>query len=232
MALPKLSTPLYKITLPVSKIEITFRPFLVKEEKIMLVGKEAGPKQQVLAMKQVLEAVVQEPAELVVGDLSMTDVEYLFLQLRARSVQNIVELKYRDKEDKKVYDFEIDLDDVQPTIDPDHNNTIMLNDTLGMELRDPTLNMMEHLDVENMEDSKNVFKLISKCTVKVWDENEVYDDFTEAEMEEFLGGMDATTFTKLKVFFDTAPKLRHELNYKNSEGNDRVIKLEGLSDFF
>jgi|TARA_B110000858_G_scaffold198312_1_gene263914 hypothetical protein len=232
MALPKLSTPLYKITLPVSKIEITFRPFLVKEEKIMLVGKEAGPKQQVLAMKQVLEAVVQEPAELVVGDLSMTDVEYLFLQLRARSVQNIVELKYRDKEDKKVYDFEIDLDDVHPTIDPDHVNTIMLNDTLGMELRDPTLNMMEHLDVENMEDSKNVFKLISKCTVKVWDENEVYDDFTEAEMEEFLGGMDATTFTKLKVFFDTAPKLRHELNYKNSEGNDRVIKLEGLSDFF
>tara|TARA_R110002153_G_scaffold33259_4_gene100430 strand:- start:955 stop:1653 length:699 start_codon:yes stop_codon:yes gene_type:complete len=232
MALPKLSTPLYKITLPVSKIEITFRPFLVKEEKIMLVGKEAGPKQQVLAMKQVLEAVVQEPAELVVGDLSMTDVEYLFLQLRARSVQNIVELKYRDKEDKKVYDFEIDLDDVHPTINPDHVNTIMLNDTLGMELRDPTLNMMEHLDVENMEDSKNVFKLISKCTVKVWDENEVYDDFTEAEMEEFLGGMDATTFTKLKVFFDTAPKLRHELNYKNSEGNDRVIKLEGLSDFF
>ncbi|MDA9002826.1 gp26 family baseplate hub assembly chaperone [bacterium] len=232
MALPKLSTPLYKVTLPVSKIELTFRPFLVKEEKIMLVGKEAGPKQQVLAMKQVLEAVVQEPAELVVGDLSMTDVEYLFLQLRARSVQNIVELKYRDKEDKKVYDFEIDLDDVQPTINPDHANTIMLNDTLGMELKDPTLNMMEDIDVENMEDSKNVFKLISKCTVKVWDENEVYDDFTDAEMEEFLGGMDATTFTKLKVFFDTAPKLKHELNYKNSEGNDRVIKLEGLSDFF
>jgi len=232
MALPKLSTPLYKVTLPVSKIELTFRPFLVKEEKIMLIGKEAGPKQQVLAMKQVLEAVVQEPAELVVGDLSMTDVEYLFLQLRARSVQNIVELKYRDKEDKKVYDFEIDLDDVQPTINPDHVNTIMLNDTLGMELRDPTLNMMDDIDVENMEDSKNVFKLISRCTVKVWDENEVYDDFTDAEMEEFLGGMDATTFTKLKVFFDTAPKLKHELNYKNSEGNDRVIKLEGLSDFF
>jgi hypothetical protein len=232
MALPKLSTPLYSITLPVSKTEITFRPFLVKEEKIMLVGKEAGPKQQVIAMRQVLEAVVKEPADMDVGELAMTDVEYLFLQLRARSVQNIVELKYRDKEDKKVYDFELDLDDIQPTFNPDHETTIMLTDTLGMELKSPTLNMMKDIDVENMEDSANVFKLISRCTVKVWDEEQVYDDFTDAEMETFLGEMDATTFVKLKDFFDTAPKLKHEINYKNSEGNDRSIKLEGLSDFF
>lgn len=232
MALPKLKTPVYKITLPVCNVQVTFRPFLVKEEKIMLIGKEAGPKQQVLAMKQVLDAVIQEPQELDVGDLGMTDVEYLFLQLRARSVQNIVELKYRDKEDKKVYDFEIDLDDVKPTINPDHKYTVDLTDTMGMELRDPTLNMMEDIDVDDMENSANIFKLIAKCSVKVWDEDEVYDDFTEDEMVDFLGEMDATTFSKLKDFFDTAPKLKHELNYKNSEGNDRSIKLEGLSDFF
>ena len=90
MALPKLNTPLYSVTLPVSKTDVTFRPFLVKEEKIMLIGKEAGPQQQVIAMKQVLEAVVKEPQDMDVGELAMTDVEYLFLQLRARSVQNIV----------------------------------------------------------------------------------------------------------------------------------------------
>ena len=232
MALPKLNTPLYSVTLPVSKTDVTFRPFLVKEEKIMLIGKEAGPQQQVIAMKQVLEAVVKEPQDMDVGELAMTDVEYLFLQLRARSVQNIVELKYRDKEDKKVYDFELDLDDIEPTFDPNHESNIMLTDTMGLELRAPTLNMMKDIDVDNMEDSGNVFKLISKCTVKVWDEEQVYDDFTEAEMLDFLGEMDASTFVKLKDFFDTAPKLRHEINYKNSEGNDRTIKLEGLSDFF
>ena len=160
------------------------------------------------------------------------EIEYLFVQLRARSVQNIVELKYRDKEDKKVYDFELDLDDIQPTFNPNHESSIQLTDALGMEMRDPTLNIMEALDIEDMEDSKNVFKLIAACTVKVWDADEVYDDFTDAEMEEFLGQMDANTFAKLKDFFETAPKLTHEFNYVNAEGNERTIKLEGLADFF
>ena len=232
MALPKLDTPLYQVTLPVSKLDVTFRPFLVKEEKIMLVGKEAGPKQQVIAMQQVLESTIQKPKDLDVGDLSMPDIEYLFLKLRARSVQNIVELKYRDKEDKQVYDFEVDLDTIEPSFNPEHEHQIQLSDDLGMELRDPTLNMMTKIDIEDLEDASNVFKLISACTVKVWDKDEVYDEFTDEEMEEFLGQMDAATFTKLKTFFETAPKLKHELNYVNKEGNDRVIKLEGLSDFF
>lgn len=232
MALPKIDTPLYEITLPVSKKKISFRPFLVKEEKVMLVGKEAGPKQQLIAMKQVLDATIVKPKDLDVGELSMPDIEYLFIKQRARSVQNIVELKYRDKEDKKVYDFELDLDEIEPTFDPSHSNTIELTDTLGMELQEPTLNIMEKLDITDLEDASTVFKLISACTTKVWDEDEVYDDFTDEEMEEFLGQMDAQTFSKLKTFFDTAPKIRHELSYVNSEGNDRVIKLEGLSDFF
>ena len=232
MALPKIDTPLYEITLPVSKKKISFRPFLVKEEKVMLVGKEAGPKQQLIAMKQVLDATIVKPKDLDVGELSMPDIEYLFIKQRARSVQNIVELKYRDKEDKKVYDFELDLDEIEPTFDPSHSNTIELTDKLGMELQEPTLNIMEKLDITDLEDASTVFKLISACTTKVWDEDEVYDDFTDEEMEEFLGQMDAQTFSKLKTFFDTAPKIRHELSYVNSEGNDRVIKLEGLSDFF
>lgn len=232
MALPKIDTPLYEITLPVSKKKISFRPFLVKEEKVMLVGKEAGPKQQLIAMKQVLDATIVKPKDLDVGELSMPDIEYLFIKQRARSVQNIVELKYRDKEDKKVYDFELDLDEIEPTFDPSHSNKIELTDTLGMELQEPTLNIMEKLDITDLEDASTVFKLISACTTKVWDEDEVYDDFTDEEMEEFLGQMDAQTFSKLKTFFDTAPKIRHELSYVNSEGNDRVIKLEGLSDFF
>lgn len=84
----------------------------------------------------------------------------------------------------------------------------------------------------NMEDSENAYKVIAACTVQVWDENEVYDDFTESELIDFLQGMDIKMFSKMKDFFDTAPKMTHELNYVNKEGNDRTIKLEGISDFF
>jgi hypothetical protein len=156
----------------------------------------------------------------------------MFVQLRARSVQNIVELKYRDKEDNTVYDFEVDLDDITPSIPEDRLSKIDLTDDVGIELSDPTLDTISNLDMDNMEDSDNAYKIIAACTVKVWDENEVYDDFTEAELVEFLQGMDIKMFTKMKEFFETSPKMTHELKYVNKEGNDRTIKLEGISDFF
>mgnify|MGYP003647653602 CR=1 FL=1 len=169
MALPKLDTPLFKITLPVSQNKITFRPFLVKEEKILMMAKEGGSESMLLGLKQILEAVIMSPKPFDVGTLSMPDIEFLFVQIRARSVQNIVELKYRDKEDGRVYDFEFDLDDLEITFNPDHSNLIELDGKISIELKD---------------------------------------------------------------FFDTGPKLVHELKYVNKEGNDRVIKLEGISDFF
>ena len=110
MALPKIQQPLFELKLPICGKRIKFRPFLVKEEKILLVGKESDSKQQMLALKQLLKAVVQEPKNFNPTDLILADMEYLFINLRARSVQNIVELKYRDKEDGKVYDFSVNLD--------------------------------------------------------------------------------------------------------------------------
>jgi hypothetical protein len=234
MALPKLDTPLFKITLPVSQNKITFRPFLVKEEKILMMAKEGGSESMLLGLKQILEAVIVDPKPFSVGTLSMPDIEFLFVQLRARSVQNIVELKYRDKEDGKVYDFEFDLDDIEMTFNPRHTNVIELDGKISIELKEPTLDMMEKLNVAEGElnDPENVYKLLYACTDKVFDDEEVFDDFTEEEFDTFIKSMDINMFSKMKDFFDTGPKLIHELKYVNKEGNDRVIKLEGISDFF
>ena len=105
MALPKLDTPLYNVTLPVSQKKISFRAFKVKEEKVLLTGKEGSAEDQLAAMRQLLINCVEKPVKFNPGELSMPDVEYLFIQLRARSVQNVVELKYRDKEDNKAVSY-------------------------------------------------------------------------------------------------------------------------------
>lgn len=232
MALPKLDTPLYNVTLPVSQKKISFRAFKVKEEKVLLTGKEGSAADQMQAMKQILINCVEKPVDFDPGKLTMPDVEYLFVQLRARSVQNIVELKYRDKEDNQVYDFELDLDTIAPTIDEERTNKIELNDSIGIELIDPTLDMLSKLDMDDLEGSDTAYSIIAACTKQVWDKDEVYDDFTNDELIEFLQSMDIKMFSKMKDFFDSTPKLTHELTYVNKEGNDRSIKLEGISDFF
>ncbi len=236
MALPKLDTPTFDYTLPVSQIPVTFRPFLVKEEKLLLVGKEANVAQQVNAMKQVLSNVIISPVNLELEKLPSVDLEMLFVQLRAKSVQNVVELQYRDKEDNEVYKFNIDLEELEPTIDPNHSNEIALDKDLTIELRDPDIGVMTQAGMNVGEgddiDNEEIFKLIAGCIVKVYDKENVYDDFTKKEAIDFVKSFDIKRFEKLREFFDTLPKLTYELNYVNKNKNKRKIVLTGVSDFF
>lgn len=235
MALPKLDTPTFDYTLPVSQIPVTFRPFLVKEEKLLLVGKEASVGQQVSAMKQVLNNVILSPDNLDMERLPSVDLEMLFIQLRAKSVQNVVELQYRDKEDNEVYKFNIDLEELEPTINPDHQNEIQLDNDITIELRDPDIGVMTQAGMTVSEgelDNEEVFKLIAGCIVKVYDKDNVYDDFTKKEAIDFVKSFDIKRFEKLREFFDTLPKLTYELNYVNKNKNKRKIVLNGVSDFF
>jgi|TARA_R100000951_G_scaffold18426_1_gene14772 hypothetical protein len=232
MALPKIQQPLFELKLPICGKRIKFRPFLVKEEKILLVGKEADSKQQMLALKQLLKAVVQEPKNFNPTDLILADMEYLFINLRARSVQNIVELKYRDKEDGKVYDFSVNLDELEPEIDPNHKNTIDLDGNIGIKLREPTIGLLEELDIGQADLNDNVYELLAGCIEQVYDSEQVYDEFTKEEAIEFITSLDINMFTKIKDFFDTLPKLTHTFEYVNSSGNNRKIVLQGLQDFF
>ena len=235
MALPKLDTPTFDYTLPVSQIPVTFRPFLVKEEKLLLVGKEASVGQQVSAMKQVLNNVILSPDNLDMERLPSVDLEMLFIQLRAKSVQNVVELQYRDKEDNEVYKFNIDLEELEPTINPDHQNEIQLDNDITIELRDPDIGVMTQAGMTVSEgelDNEEIFKLIAGCIVKVYDKDNVYDDFTKKEAIDFVKSFDIKRFEKLREFFDTLPKLTYELNYVNKNKNKRKIVLNGVSDFF
>jgi len=232
MALPKIQQPLFELKLPICGKRIKFRPFLVKEEKILLVGKESDSKQQMLALKQLLKAVVQEPKNFNPTDLILADMEYLFINLRARSVQNIVELKYRDKEDGKVYDFSVNLDELEPEIDPNHKNTIDLDGNIGIKLREPTIGLLEELDIGQADLNDNVYELLAGCIEQVYDSEQVYDEFTKEEAIEFITSLDINMFTKIKDFFDTLPKLTHTFEYVNSSGNNRKIVLQGLQDFF
>lgn len=233
MALPKLSTPLFEVTLPVSDQDIKFRPFLVKEEKVLLVGKEGDYNQQLLAVKQMLSNVVVEPTTFDVDQLVMADMEYLFIQLRAKSIQNVVELKYRDNEDGKIYKFNVDLDNIQVQQDPNHKYEIQLTDEVGVVLKDPTIGMLSKIKIPEGEVSSEVaFNMIAACIDKVYDTDQVYDDFTQSEAVDFLKSMELTTFNKIKDFYDTMPKIVEVLTYTNSNGTEREIKLEGIKDFF
>ena len=238
MALPKITQPEFEITLPVIKKKIKFRPFLVKEEKILLVGKEGNAAEQMSAMLQILRNVVLSPKNFNPMDLTVTDIEYLFMHIRGKSVDNLVKLKYQDKEDEQLYDFEVDLNIVEPRIVKDRSYNIPVG-KLTIELTDPTIDMISKsgLDMDtNLAEGKTtsdmIFSLLSQCLVKVWDDEQVYDDFTADEATEFFKSIDVNTFQKIQNFFETAPRLEHRLQYTNTLGNEREIVLRGLSDFF
>ena len=238
MALPKITQPEFEITLPVIKRKIKFRPFLVKEEKVLLIGKEGSPSEQMAAMMQILKNVVVSPKNFNPGDLTVTDIEYLFMHLRGKSVDNIVKLKYQDKEDEKIYDFEVDLNTISPTFTEGRKHEIPVGN-VTVELKDPTFDIVKQVgadiesagDIDGM-DSEKIFDILSKCLVKVWDNEQVYDDFTEAEAKDFFKGMDIGSFKGIQEFFETSPKLQHTLKYTNELGNERTIVLKGISDFF
>ena len=241
MALPKITQPEFEITLPVIKKKIKFRPFLVKEEKVLLIGKEGSAADQLNAMKNLLQDVVLSPKNFNAGDLTVTDLEYLFMHLRGKSVDNVVKLRYRDTEDELTYDFEVDINDVQVKFKEDRSYSIPVGE-LTLELRDPTMDILQNagmsidgvdqINENEQPDLDAVFTMLTKCLVKVYDSEQVYDDFTDEEALTFLKSIDINSFKKVQEFFDTAPRLEHTIKYKNNLGHDREVVLKGLADFF
>ena len=232
MPLPKLQHPIYELTLPSTNQQVKFRPFLVREEKILLMAKQSDdPKEIVRALKQIINNCIVEP-QLDVEQLATFDLEYFFLKLRSKSVNNMVSLSYKDFEDDKVYTVEVDLDDVQIKRDPAHTNKIRINETVGLTLRYPSAEIYSKMSAS--DENEAALGAVKWCIDTVYDEDNVYPlkDFTDKEVDEFIQSLDVNSLERILDFFRTMPKLHYEVKYVNSLGNSRSIDLDTLSDFF
>lgn len=232
MPLPKIDQPIFDMTIPSIGKNITFRPFLVKEEKILLIAQQSGNDTEVIrAIKQILNNCILIDIDL--DSLAIFDIEYMFLKLRSKSVNNIVKLSYRDTEDGEVYDFDLDLDTIEVTMPDNINSKIEINENVGMTMKYPSASITDRMkDFDNEVDLMTFF--IVNCIDTIYDEDNVYvaSDFTEEEISEFLDGLNVKSFEKIREFFESIPRLYHKIEYKNSIDSDRSIELTSLKDFF
>ena len=233
MSIPKITQPLFNETIPSSGKKILFRPYLVKEEKILLMAQQSDNEIDIIrAMRQVLNNCVQDE-DFGRAKLTTFDLEYLFLKLRAKSVNNIVELSYRDNEDEKVYSFKIDLDEIQVQFPENVQPKIKINDEVGMVMRYPSSDITENL-TEFQNEVDLIMFFIRNCIESIYDKDNIYlvDEASEEEVSEFINSLDIATFDKVREFFETMPKLYHKLEYTNKNGTEQVIELKSIKDFF
>ena len=237
MALPKIDAPTYELTLPSTDLKVKYRPFLVKEEKILLIAMETGKENEIYeATKQIVDSCTFNTLE--VESLPMFDLEFIFLNIRARSVGEISKFKVICPDDKKTYaDVEVDLTKVEVQVDDEHTNTIIVDEKrkLGVVLKYPTMSILKsgtNIENANMD---TIFNMLTTCVDHIFEGEKIYPakDSTTAEIQEFFEGLSQENFSKIKVFFDTMPKVRHEIEVTNPVTNVKSkVTLQGLNDFF
>ena len=237
MALPKIEVPTYELTLPSEDKKIKYRPFLVREEKILYIAMETGQnKEMINALKDVVGACTFDVLN--VDRLPIFDIEYLFLQIRAKSVSEITKFRAICPDDGKTYvETEVDLTKVEVQVDDEHTNRIILDTqrNLGLVLKYPTLKNYDiGRGLDNIEIDK-VFNILIDCIDHIFEGDKIYPakDTSKQELKEFIEGLPQDAFTKIKSFFDTMPKLKHEIEVTNPNTNvTSKIVLTGIADFF
>ena len=238
MPLPKIATPTYELELPSTGKPIKYRPFLVREEKLLVLAMESEDSKQITnAIKTVIKNCI-ETRGIKVEALPTFDIEYLFLNIRGKSVGEEVELSIICPDDgQTTVPVKILLDDIVVVKNPEHNNKIKLDDSLMMEMKYPSLDQFikSNFDFNSDDVVNQSFDLISSCIDKIYNEEEVWDtrDVTKKELEEFLDQMNSNQFKQIEKFFETMPKLSHTLKVTNpNTGVESEITLEGLTSFF
>ena len=236
MALPKLNTPTYELEVPSTDEKIKYRPFLVKEEKILLMAMESKDNAQIInAVKDIVSSCTFE--KLNVATMPMFDMEYIFLNIRAKSVGEISKLKILCPDDKKTYaSVELDLTKVEVQVGDDHTNKIELTDDMGMIMTYPTIDSFLESGIETIN-ANNMLDVIGSCVLQIYEQKgeKVYQakDQTKKELTEFIESMNSGQFKKLQSFFDTMPKLKHTIKVKNPKTKKSSdVTLTGLNDFF
>ena len=238
MPLPKISTPTYELELPSTGKTIKFRPFLVKEEKLLVLALESDDSKEITnAIKAVLKDCIQTRG-VKVDTLPTFDIEYLFLNIRGKSVGEDIEVSVLCPDDGETYtEVQISIDDIKVTKDKNHSNQIKIDDNLMMEMRYPSLDQFVKSNFEFSNDNQvdQSFELIASCIDKVYSADEAWttDDFTKKEVTEFLEQMNSAQFKEIESFFSTMPKLSHEVQVVNPKTKKKSkVTLEGLASFF
>ena len=243
MALPKIDVPIFDVKLYSSDKKVKFRPFTVKEEKLFLIASESDDSQSTITtIKQVLNNCIIDDID--IDSLPLFDIEMLFLNLRARSIGEIVNLKYKCnnnivEEDGREHKcgnqvgIELDVLTVVPEVDANHSNKIEINSKLGIVMKYPKMNIIK--DSSGKEDIDSVIDMIAGCIDYIYDENNLYyaKDSTKEELVEFLETLQSKDLENIKQFFDTMPKMKKTLDFKcNKCGYEEKIDVEGIQNFF
>ena len=238
MPLPTISTPTYELTLPSSKRKIKYRPFLVKEEKILIIAMESQDVKQIArAVKDVLSKCIMTKGTKV-EKLSTFDIEYLFLNIRGKSVGEHIEVMVTCPDDGKTQvPMSINIDEINVQTDENHTIDIKLDNTYTLRMKYPSLNEFIKNNFDNMNDMNvdDTFDLISSCIDQVYSEEESWShqDCTKKELSDFVESLNSSQFKEVENFFTTMPKLLHIVKVTNPNTKvESEIKLEGLQSFF
>jgi len=238
MPLPKIATPTYELELPSTGETIQYRPFLVKEEKLLVIALESEDTKQITtAIKAVIKSCVLTKG-IKIEELPTFDIEYLFLNIRGKAVGEELEVNVICPDDEETQvTVKINLDDIKVEKNKDHTNKIKVDDSIMMEMRYPSLDQFikSNFDLSDNNLLDQSFDLIASCIDKIYTAEEVWStsDVTKKELTEFLDQMNSTQFKGIEKFFETMPKLSHKIKVKNpSTKVESEVILEGLASFF
>ena len=236
MALPKLNTPTYELEIPSTDEKIKFRPFLVKEEKILMMALETKDNAQIVnAVKDIVSECTYN--KLNINTMPMFDVEYIFLQIRSKSVGEVSKVQILCPDDKKTYtNVEIDLNEVKVQVEDGHTNKIELTDSMGMIMTYPNIDSFTENGIQDINAS-NMLDVIGTCILQIYEDKgeKVYEakDQTKKELVEFIEQLNTKQFQDVQKFFDTMPRLKHTIKVKNPKTKKTSdVTLSGLNDFF
>ena len=232
MALPKLNSVKYELTLPSTGDKVEYRPFLVKEEKALMIAQQSGKEADML---RAVETIIEDCTfgKMKKGDNAFFDIEYVFLQLRAKSVGETVDVAVTCPDDKQTrVTVKINLEDVKCVKNVEHKEKIELTDTVGIIMRHPKIADLALIDSSNPE---TTFELIESCVHQIYDSDNVYEktDMDKKDLKDFIESLTHEQFQQLNAFFETMPKVKHSVKVKNpNTGVEGEVVLEGMANFF
>lgn len=231
MPLPKISQPIFQLTLPSNGKVVHYRPFTVREEKLLLMAQESGERKDIINVyKQIINNCAIDPID--VDSMAAVDLEYFFLCLRSKSVSNISKVIIKDAEDEQNYEVEINLDKVEIQKKDNISNNIKLTETVGVILHFPTFSLLSK--IEESDQMNATFAILRGCIHQIYEGEEVFEtaNYTTQEMDDFILSLNKTHVEQIQKFFEAMPKLIYNAKYVTKDKVVKDLRIEGLENFF